>query len=314
MHGPGEFRVAVLLAAVGLGFASLGEAQTEPKANDAFTPFLGSLSQAVSVEAPAFRGLEPRLALVYSSERRNGFAGVGWGLTGFSTVVRTKGGRGIPRFDGTDVFLLDGQELVPCPAPNPSPSCEAGGTHTTKNESHLKLSFDRDRNEWTVWGRDGTRTLLTAVYETDAGTLRWGQTSTVDTHNNSVTYAWSCAEGDCYPDSVAYGRYSVKLYREARPDVVTFAIGQATSLGQTRYRLRSVLVARAGSPIRAYRLTYGESPVTGRSRLTAVQQYGRDVVIDAEGAISGGTSLPPRRFTYQDDPAAGSFQPWPAGQ
>lgn len=314
MRVPGGLRTAVLVAAIALGLSARGAAQTEPKANDAFTPFLGSFSQAVPIQVPAFRGLEPRLALVYSSERRSGFAGVGWALTGFSAVVRTKGGRGIPRFDGSDVFLLDGQELLPCPAPNPSPSCEAGGTHTTKTESYLKVRFDRDRDEWTVWGRDGTRTLLTPVYETAAGTLRWGQTSTIDTHANTVTYAWECVEGDCYPDSVSYGRYSVKLYREARPDVTTFAIGDAQSLGQTRYRLRSVLIDRAGRPIRAYRLTYGESPVTGRSRLATVQLYGRDVVIDAEGAIGGGTAFPPRRFTYQDDPAAGSFQPWPAGQ
>lgn len=306
--------VAVLITAVGLGLASHGNAQTEQKANDAFSPFLGSFSQAIPIQVPAYRGREPRLALVYSSELRNGLAGAGWGLAGFSAVVRTRNGRGIPRYDATDVFVLDGQELVPCPAPNPSPSCATGGTHTTRNESHLRVLFDPGGGQWTVWGRDGTRTLLTAVYQTASGTLRWGQTSTVDTHGNTVTYGWSCGEGDCYPDSVSYGRYSVKLYREARPDVTAFAIGEATSLGQTRYRLRSVLVARAGRPIRAYRLTYGQSPVTGRSRLTAVQQYGRDVAIDAEGAIGGGTALPARRFTYQDDPAAGSFQPWPAGQ
>ncbi len=88
---------------------------------------------------------------------------------------------------------------------------------------------------------------------------------------------------------------------------MTPSIGQATSLGQTRYRARSILVARAGRPIRAYRLTYAESPVTGRSLFTSAQLYGRDVAIDAEGAISGGTSLPSRRFTCQGDSAPGSL-------
>jgi hypothetical protein len=80
----------------------------------------------------------------------------------------------------------------------------------------------------------------------------------------------------------------------------------------TRYRLRSVLVARQGTPIRAYRLTYGMSGVTSRSILAALQQFGTDVAIDAAGLITGGMSLPARSFTYQGDPLAGSLRPWPA--
>src|SRR5262245_45427370 len=97
-----------------------GPVRAQQNANDIVQ---GSFSQAIPIEVPAYRGLEPRLALTYSSERRNGFAGVGWGLSGFSSVVRTSGGRGVPRFDSKDVFVLDGQELVTCPPPSPSPGC-----------------------------------------------------------------------------------------------------------------------------------------------------------------------------------------------
>jgi hypothetical protein len=44
--------------------------------------------------------------------------------------------------------------------------------------------------------------------------------------------------------------------------------------------------------------------VTNRSRLVAVQQYGKDVAIDAEGRITGGTTMPAREFRYADDPEA----------
>jgi hypothetical protein len=257
----------------------------------------GGFAQVVPIEVPGFHGVEPRLALGYSSERPNGFVGVGWGLSGLSGLVRTKGGRGIPRFDSSDVFVLDGQELLPCAPGMASPSCTTGGTHTTKNESYLRIRLEADA--WTVWGRDGTRSVLSALLTTERGSWRWGQSEVIDTHGNTTSYHWSCSDGDCTPDSIAFGPYSVRFYREGRPDATTFATGQGGSLGKTDRRLRSILVSRGPEAIRAYRLTYGQSPATGRSILTAIQQYGRDVVVDASGQILGGSALPARRFRYQ---------------
>ncbi len=300
-------RGSTTLAVLVLAPALHATAQAQTGANEVVQ---GSFSQLIPIEVPAFRGLEPRLALGYSSERRNGFAGVGWGLSGFSAIVRTRGARGVPRFDASDVFVLDGQELVPCPGGSESPGCVAGGSHATKDESYLRVLFETPTNSWKVWGRDGTLTVLGPVFPTPSGTLRWGQSSVTDAHGNTTSYAWACVDGDCYPDSVTFGPYSVRLYREARPDVSSFATG--SGLGWTRYRLRSILVARDGTPIRAYRLAYGTSAISSRSVLTAAQQFGKDVAIDAAGAITGGTSLPARTFGYQGDSLAGSLRPWPA--
>ena len=48
------------------------------KASEQVSPFYGSLSRAIPIEVPPYHGLEPKLALAYSSEGRNGFLGVGW--------------------------------------------------------------------------------------------------------------------------------------------------------------------------------------------------------------------------------------------
>jgi hypothetical protein len=276
--------------------------------------FSGSFSQAIAIEVPPFRGLEPHLALSYSSQGGNGFAGVGWGLSGFGAVFRMSPGFGAPSYTTTDIFVLDGQELIPCPAGS-SPSCTSGGTHTTKNESYLKIKQDTANNRWTVWAKNGVSTVFSPVYPTGqnfTNTLLWGQSSVVDTHNSSVTYSWSCDSTlDCYPASVTFGPYSVTLNRAIRPDVTTAATGKA-ALRQTQYRLLSVLVKYQTSQIRGYKLGYTTSLVTGRSLLTSVQQFGNDFTIDASGAITGGTSLPARTFQYQDDPGSGSFQIHPA--
>ena len=263
-------------------------------------PSTGSFVRTIPIDVPSFRGIEPRLALAYSSQAGNGFVGVGWRLGGFSVVERTRNGRGTPRFTAEDVFVLDGQELLPCSAAAHSPGCLAGGTHATKQESYARIRLDDSTSTWTVWARNGVRTELAPVYQASGGTLRWGQSRTVDAHGNVVSYEWECLEGDCYPARVSYGPFLVTLFREAtpRPDVPSFATGGLSGLGKTRYRLGAILVARGDAPIRAYRLGYVQSPATSRSLLREVQQYGTDVQM-AGVAVAGGTSLPPQTFLYQ---------------
>jgi len=286
-------RAAVVLALALGGLASSGRASADGVAESS-----GAFLQAIVIRVPTFHGLEPRLVLGYSSQGGSGFAGVGWGLSGFGAVDRFSPGLGSPRFDSSDVYALDGRELLPCPAANPSPSCTAGGTHTTKVESYLKIRLQA--NTWTVWGRDGTRTTYSPKYSTPSGTLRWGQTSSVDTHNNTVTYTWTCpTDDDCYPDTVVFGPYSVQISREARPDVMSFATGHASTLRRMRSRLSSIAVRYAGALVREYRLAYTTSGLTARSLLQSVREYGSD-----------GTALPPHVFQYQGDPGGQTFQRW----
>jgi hypothetical protein len=197
------------------------------KASEKVSPFYGSLSHGIPIEVPPFRGLEPRLALSYSSEGRNGFVGVGWSLSGLSTIERTNAGGGTPWFNASDGYRLDGQDLIPCASGSASPSCTSGGTHSTKVESYLKIRFDAGANTWTVWGRDGTRTAFTSTLNVPpaafvpGGTLRWGQASVIDTDGNAVSSTWTCLHGDCYPSVVSYNGYQVAFHRESRPDAIT---------------------------------------------------------------------------------------------
>lgn len=110
---------------------------------------------------------------------------------------------------------------------------------------------------------------------------------------------------------MSFGPYAVKVFGEPRSNVRTFATGSNTALGRTAYRLRNLLVTFNGSSIRAYKLSYEASPVTARSRLVSVELYGSDVVIDAQGQITGGTALPARAFQYGNDATAQSIRRWP---
>ena len=299
------------LICLGIVFSAALPAAAVEKASEQVLPFYGSFGYSVPIEVPPFRGLEPRLAFSYGSEARNAFLGVGWNLSGISTIERANPGRGTPNWDANDVYLLDGQELYPCQPGSVSPSCTSGGNFSGRVENYLKIRYDGPSNSWTVWSKTGVRTVFTPVYDTTSGTLRWGQTSVIDTKDNTVAYLWQCSGGDCYPSEIQYGSYRVTFFRETRPDVISFATGPG--MGHTTDRLLSVVEWLNGvSNIRAYKLSYDLSSVTGQSLLASIQQYGKDV-IHSSGVITGGSALPPYVFTYQGDPSAKSFVDFGAG-
>lgn len=68
------------------------------------------------------RDLEPSLSLVYNSQVENGLLGVGWGLSGLSSITRCKrdmardGFNSTIQFNWDDRFCLDGQRLVSFPS------------------------------------------------------------------------------------------------------------------------------------------------------------------------------------------------------
>jgi RHS repeat-associated protein len=74
----------------------------------------GSASLSYPIETPPARnGIGPSLALTYDSERvnSNGWLGVGWDLKMSSIEIDTR--FGVPKYDGTDIYSLDGAMLTP---------------------------------------------------------------------------------------------------------------------------------------------------------------------------------------------------------
>lgn len=73
--------------------------------------YTGAAQFSVPLNVTACRGFEPKLAVVYSSANGNSVFGLGFDLNLSKIAVRSS--LGIPRYDGTDVFTLDGEVLVP---------------------------------------------------------------------------------------------------------------------------------------------------------------------------------------------------------
>jgi RHS repeat-associated protein len=273
---------AVLVSGVGVR-----EAHALPDVN----AFSGSMTTGIAVTVPPFHGLEPKLGLSYDSSRGNGPVGVGWSLSGFSVIERASPRRGAPKFDANDIYLLDGQELVPCTA--------MGGTHCTKIQSYLRITRNGDTS-WTVTQKNGTKATYGSTYSYGGGYVyQWHLSTVEDLNGNVVSYGvwWPGSGQPYYPSSVTYNGNTVQLYWEVRTDVESEATG--LELMTQSYRLKTIDVLVSGSRARAYKLVYGTSTSTERSLLASVRQYGKDAVLDGSGTVTGGTSLPADSFTWQ---------------
>jgi RHS repeat-associated protein len=262
--------------------------------------FSGAFTVPIPIEVPKFRGLEPQLSLDYNSASGNSLAGVGVNLRAASVIERASPGRGAPAFTSTDIYLLDGEELVACTT--------LGGTHCPRKQSYMRVKQDTAANKWYVWRQDGVKTTFSAVLGTSLGTFRWAVTRVEDPRGNYVTYTyWTDTGKEAYLSQVSYNGVVVKLYWELRGDVLTTAVGatitSGTPLATIRYRLKSVDITVGGSRARVYKLSYATASSNGhgQSLLTAVQQYGRNATLDSTGTITNtatAASVPPISLSW----------------
>ncbi|UJR84267.1 SpvB/TcaC N-terminal domain-containing protein [Sandaracinus amylolyticus] len=207
---------------------------------ESFAPVLSSGTATFSVPlavAPGRRGVQPSLALSYSSTSGNGPLGFGWGLG--APFISRQSDRGLPRYvDGPawhpeeDRFLYNGgQELVPVDTAAigqvDQRAAQAGVDASVvpddvrgwqQYRARIEGSFMRffrapDSMRWVVQGRDGTRFdfgLLPAgkgpneVVEASRSSLQ------VDPESSGASprvYRWSLTRMSDSHGSVVYYRY-----------------------------------------------------------------------------------------------------------
>ncbi len=223
--------------------------------------------------SPAFRGLEPDLALSYDSSRglRNipaagGLLGLGWTIDGLSVIERVSGsaappkdasgnvtgnkpaaGKGAPAYGVAslppDSFVIDDAEMVACVdlvLPTPSPSCvqasgDTGERYATRFERFRKVRFLASTNKWEVTGQDGTKTTYTALDGgTSTTTFRWHIRSVMDTKGNHVDYTWSCeTDKHCAIDRIQY-------FNTSTPGSTPATLSASTPVGEVRFRTKEL--------------------------------------------------------------------------
>ncbi len=280
----------------------------------------GSMTQSIAIDVPAYRSLSPKLALSYDSARKSrlgglyqGFTGFAWGLDGLDVIERASPGYGVPAYNASDVYLLNGSELVACTTGMVSASCATGGTHANENEDYRRIRFDSAANTWTVTARDGTVSLFRSVaamanFNPAAGTPehdmnqrgRYVLASVTDTNGNATTYKYTCPDLPmCLPERITYNtNYYTNFFYDTRPDFQTAANGHF--LTWIKHRLKSVVNYANGQHHSAYSLSYDQAPLSNTSRLVKVTRWGRDVGFDGNANPISGTSKIIRQMAYDN--------------
>ncbi|MEK6749877.1 MAG: FG-GAP-like repeat-containing protein, partial [Pseudomonadota bacterium] len=187
------------LLTLGIGF-SLLSVQTSIAATGAMTGAFsvdtgGAAHYAIPIVVPpGINGIEPHLTLEYSSSTGNGLLGVGWSLSGVSSIQRCSrtlgadasgqltGERKGVSMDGMDSFCLDGQRLVVV-------KVNLGGVIEYKTESEnwskiLGYPGDADPN-YDYFGTTHKVPAYFKVWTKDFKVLQFGDVSTADAKDNS---------------------------------------------------------------------------------------------------------------------------------
>ncbi|XZF14273.1 FG-GAP-like repeat-containing protein [Chitinophagaceae bacterium MMS25-I14] len=303
-------RLLLLFSALAIGQA---EAQTQSVGSTDATfnvSDLGAATYTIPIKVPdGLAGLQPHLALNYNSLSGNDIMGIGWTLSGVSSITRIpnsiyndKNVKGVS-LTATDRFALDGNRLILTSGTYGAASSQ----YHTENENFKTI---------TASGTMGTGPSGFIVTDENGVTYQYGSTSAsqvvvpgttvvyswlldkvIDLNGNYMTLAYSqIGGGEALLNAINYGgnqntgmatQSSVNFAYATRSDPEFFYVG-GNNIHHT-LKLSKITVAQnnAGTwtTARTYTLNYTDDIYT---HLSSVKEAG----------VNEQIALPPTQFTY----------------
>lgn len=262
----------------------------------------GSASYSIPIALPPGRkGMQPNISLSYRSKGGNGIAGMGWNVSGLSSLHRCPqtleqdGQIRAVDYSMNDRLCFDGQRLVATSgtygAVNTKYSTEIdsfaritqlGGDLNSTN-SYFKVEYKSGKIAY--FG--GTTTAVNNARAIAGGLtkpLNWLIARSEDRLGNNIVYNYTnFTNGEVLPAAIFYtgfnttqGDRKVEFIYEARP-ISNGAKDQSSSYlagGLTRQtqRLTTIKTWVNTEAVNEYRLSYALSAATGRSLLSTVTQ------------------------------------------
>ncbi|NBW51746.1 MAG: hypothetical protein EBR49_16985, partial [Betaproteobacteria bacterium] len=282
----------------------------------------GAANYRIPIQVPpGVAGMAPKLELVYSSQGGNGILGLGWGISGLSTIsrcARTKAQDGVVggsvNFDANDRFCLDGQRLVLVSGTYGA----AGSEYRTEIESFSKITalgtagsgpasfLVKTKSGLTIEFGNTTDSRIEAVKASGVtsawttGTVRaWAQNKVSDVKGNylTVTYSKDSSNGSYLPSRMDYTGNASSTPVLSPAMSVVFVPGTASRLDAvTGYqagasylnpkRIAKIQTYVGAALVKEYRLDYAaQSTALDRSQLSSITEC------DATGSCLLATSV-----------------------
>jgi hypothetical protein len=162
----------------------------------------GAATYTIPIQMPPMPGgLVPQLALTYNSQAGNGYAGVGWSISGLSAITRcpaTQAQDGVSRgltYDGRDALCLDGQRLIAVSGAYGMNNTE----YRTERDTFAKIvSYTSNGvapQTFKVWTRSGRVQEYGTTSNSQQGVTpyyrAWWMTSMSDRFSNTLQYVYN---------------------------------------------------------------------------------------------------------------------------
>jgi RHS repeat-associated protein len=231
-------------------------------------------------------GMEPKLALVYSSRAGNGSLGLGWSIAGLSTITRGPATlaqddvvRG-PTYAEDDQYYLDGKRLIPL------------GNNKYETEVRSFAQITKIGNEWEMKTKSNLTMRLKPVLTRVGVTYAWGVSKVSDDLKGNyflVNYDQSGGEQNTgEPLSIVYtgnngvaglnlesnpNAYNrIEFEYRSRPDKqINYVNGQVFKREKL---LKGIKMYSEGQLAREYFLFYKFTGSTARARLVRLVELG----------------------------------------
>lgn len=261
-----------------------------------------SISIPITVP-PGTGGMEPKLAITYSSQGGNGLLGMGFGISGLSAVTRAgpvqylDGIKGGVAFSANDRFTVDGQRLVLYSGTWGGD----GSEYRTEQESFAKINSQGTTTAGPLSWTMKTKAGLTYEYGTsadsrvlanrssvtgDTAVLMWALTRITDNVGNSIEFTYAASDGVesgnpriasiSYTKNTAAGltpSEQVVFTYQTRTDVRTgYVAGAKVVMDQ---RLLAIDCTQGGNVAWHYDFAYQQATTSGNSQLISVTEKGK---------------------------------------
>jgi len=230
-------------------------------------------------------GLRPDLGLVYNGSNRNGLLGVGWTLSGMSSITRCSQSLGFGYSKGLAVGLTNEDRLCF----NGKRLQKSSGSSYWADDAEYRTHFEEftlikakgsPADRWfEARLKDGRIMEFRPIKAEGAAmgkNLQWVNTSIRDRFGNEIVITYNASNGEVYPDYITYGANRIDLvYTNGRSDkAISYQSGAPIKMNRFLRKLR-VFTGQVNA--RNYDLIYeGYSEGTGQLVLGAIQECGFD--------------------------------------
>ena len=304
--------LSIALLAFGMTSAALAEVGRTPGAFAVSAT--GAATYSIPIWAPPGpRGLQPHIALTYNSHQGNGPLGVGWSISGLSSISRCNlttaqdpAPAPISLLTG-DGYCMDGQRLRLTGGIYGA----AGSSYQTEVANFMTLSAQSSAGQgpsfFTATDRNAIRysygSAGNAQVVAPGGTsvLSWQLNQVLDPAGNTMSITYTTANGTSVPNGILWTPTSHGTTNYAY--TMAFGYGARELAQNSTYKyvagafttnanlLGSITIYNASAVVKEYFLTYQKSPTTGRDELISVTECADSLKANC---------LSPTTITYQN--------------